>query len=102
MNLDPLAVTRALSNEVRLHVLQWLKDPARNFPPPDDDAAEGVGVCVSDIQRKAGLAASTMSAHLSVLHRAGLVRATRAGQWTYYQRDEDAIKAFAGWVMTEL
>ncbi|MGW4467862.1 ArsR/SmtB family transcription factor [Micromonospora sp. NPDC004704] len=102
MNNDPLAVSRALSNQVRLHVMQWLKDPVQNFPPPDADAARGVGVCVSDIQRKAGLAPSTMSAHLAVLHRAGLVRATRVGQWTYYQREEDAIKAFAGWVMTEL
>ena len=54
----------------------------------------GLGVCVGLIQQKAGTSASTMSAHLAILQRAGFLRATRRGQWTYYRRDEDRIRAF--------
>lgn len=93
---------KALASATRLRMLDWLKDPARHFPPPDEDAARGVGVCVSDIQRKAGLSASTTSAHLAILQRAGLVRATRVGQWTYYRRDEAAIRRFADLVRSDL
>jgi DNA-binding transcriptional ArsR family regulator len=82
---------KALANETRLRVLQWLKDPAEHFPAaaPADD-----GVCVGLLQQKAGTSASTMSVHLAILQRAGFVTATRRGQWTYYRRDEAEIRAF--------
>jgi ArsR family transcriptional regulator len=35
-----------------------------------------------------------MSAHLAVLQRAGFLLATRRGQWIYYRRDEERIRAF--------
>lgn len=85
---------KALANETRLRVLEWLKTPGEHFPPPADGTGE-LGVCVGLLQRKAGTSASTMSAHLAVLQRAGFVVATRRGQWTYYRRDEDRIRAFA-------
>ncbi|HZF91401.1 metalloregulator ArsR/SmtB family transcription factor [Streptomyces sp.] len=85
---------RALSNPVRLQLLQWLREPERHFPMEAAiaDPAE-VGVCVSHIQAKAGLAQSTVSAYLAELQRAGLVRATRIGKWTHYKRDEGRIAA---------
>lgn len=51
-------------------------------------------MCVSLIQKKSGLSQSTISSYLALLTRAGLVRAKREGQWTYYQRDEEAIRSF--------
>lgn len=91
---DPELVTalRALSNPVRLQLLQWLREPERHFPMEQAiaDPAE-VGVCVSHIQAKAGLAQSTVSSYLAELQRAGLVRATRVGKWTHYKRDEERI-----------
>lgn len=90
-----LAQFKALSCDVRLRILSWLADPAASFPVREaSDDADG-GVCVSDIQRKAGLSPSTTSAHLSVLQRAGLVRSRRVGQWTFYERDEQAIARLA-------
>jgi DNA-binding transcriptional ArsR family regulator len=91
---DPEVVLalRALANPVRLQLLSWLRDPERNFTldgaiaDPDD-----VGVCVTHIQAKVGLAQSTVSAYMAELHRAGLVRATRVGKWTHYKRDEQRI-----------
>jgi DNA-binding transcriptional ArsR family regulator len=91
---DVNAVLKALSNETRLQILEWLKDPHRNFGHQEIGDFDEDGVCVSLIQKKAGLSQSTTSIYLGVLLRAGLVRAKRIGQWTYYQRDEEAIQRF--------
>ncbi|GIH61906.1 ArsR/SmtB family transcription factor [Microbispora siamensis] len=83
---------RALSNPMRLQLLMWLREPERHFPLEEAiaDPAE-VGVCVSHIQARAGLAQSTVSAYMAELQRAGLVKATRVGKWTHYKRDEQRI-----------
>ena len=82
---------KALASDVRLEMLQWLKDPAENFPPTHAPNGWADGVCVTHIQQKAGLSPSTTSNHLAVLQRAGLVTTTRIGQWTYCRRNEQAI-----------
>jgi ArsR family transcriptional regulator len=91
---DPEVVLalRALSNPVRLQLLSWLREPERNFALDGAiaDPTE-VGVCVTHIQAKVGLAQSTVSAYMAELQRAGLVRATRVGKWTHYKRDERRI-----------
>lgn len=91
---DPglLNAFRALSNPVRLQLLLWLREPERNFTL-DGAIADPVevGVCVSHIQAKVGLAQSTVSAYMAELRRAGLVKATRVGKWTHYKRDEKRI-----------
>jgi DNA-binding transcriptional ArsR family regulator len=84
---------KALANGTRLRILEWLKDPEANFPAEARDTAE-LGVCVGLLQRKAEISASSMSAHLAVLQRAGFLQATRRGQWTYYRRDDDRIRSF--------
>ena len=87
-----LDVFKALANPERLQILRWLREPERHFPVERAiaDPAE-VGVCVSHIQEKTGLAQSTVSAYMAELERAGLVRATRVGKWTHYRRDEERI-----------
>lgn len=93
---------KALSNDVRLQILEWLKEPAKNFPPTHAPNGWVEGVCVTHIQQKAGLSPSTASTHLAVLQRAGLVQSSRIGGWTYYRRNEEAIAAFANRVGREL
>jgi ArsR family transcriptional regulator len=90
-----IAALRAVSNPARLQLLRWLREPERHFPAQGPD---GVGVCVSHIQAKAGLAQSTVSAYMAELQRAGLVQATRVGKWTHYRRDEERI----AWLVEEL
>ncbi|MGB6976693.1 MAG: helix-turn-helix transcriptional regulator [Gammaproteobacteria bacterium] len=94
-------ILKALSNETRLQMLHWLKEPSKHFAAilcdtqhKADMDIEKVGVCVGFIQQKSGLSQSTTSYYLSLLQDAGLVQASRRGQWTYYKRDEEAIKAF--------
>jgi DNA-binding transcriptional ArsR family regulator len=89
---DLVRALQALANPMRLRLLTWLRDPERHFPREEAiaDPAE-VGVCVSHLQAKAGLAQSTVSSYMAELQRAGLVRATRVGKWTHYKRDEERI-----------
>jgi ArsR family transcriptional regulator len=89
---DVLRALRALSNPMRLQMLAWLREPDRHFPPEQAIADQiEVGVCVSHIRAKAGLAQSTVSAYMAELERAGLVQSTRVGKWTHYKRDEERI-----------
>lgn len=89
--MKQLDVFKALSNKVRLEILQWLKDPEASFPEQVHAGFE-VGVCVGEIQKKTGLTQSTVSEYLTILQRAGLVESTRIGQWTYYKRREAAFE----------
>jgi ArsR family transcriptional regulator len=90
-----LDVCKALANPVRLQLLQWLRDPEQHFPMDKAIAdPHEVGVCVSHIQAKIGLAQSTVSAYMASLERVGLVRSTRVGKWTHYRRDEQRIARF--------
>ena len=83
---------KALANEGRLKILNWLKDPCAHFPPQKDGDLVGDGVCGLFIADKLGVSAPTACEHLRVLTQAGLIRGKRIKQWTFYQRDEKRIR----------
>lgn len=83
---------RALANERRLDILEWLKDPEANFPPQTDGDLVKDGVCGVYIADKLGVSQPTASEHLRILLHAGLIRSKRIRQWTFYKRDEVRIK----------
>jgi DNA-binding transcriptional ArsR family regulator len=84
---------RALASERRLLILQWLKEPRAHFRPQVDGDLIRDGVCGVLIAEKLGLSQPTVSEHMKILAQAGLVRAKRIKQWTFYKRDETAIRA---------
>lgn len=86
-------IFRALANEKRLQVLEWLKDPVAHFPPQVDGDLVEDGVCGVFIADKLGVSAPTLSEHMKVLVGAGLVTPKRIKQWIFYKRDEDALAA---------
>ncbi|MEM9907288.1 MAG: metalloregulator ArsR/SmtB family transcription factor [Cyanobacteria bacterium P01_D01_bin.44] len=98
--MEPITVFKVLANKTRLQILQWLKVPAEHFSA--DAIKPEVGVCVGDIQKKAGLAQSTVSHYLAMLESAGFVIATREGQWTYYRRNEAIFHELAELVKSEI
>lgn len=100
--MDQVEIFKALSNKTRLQILNWLKDPDLNFPGQKEHANFDNGVCVGQIQVKAGLTQSTVSEYLSTLQRAGLVKSTRIGQWTYYQRNEEAFETLSKLIQTDI
>ena len=90
--MDIALAIKALANERRLEIMQWLKDPEAHFPPQVDGDLVKDGVCGVFIAEKLGVSQPTASEHLKVLSQAGLVRAKRIKQWTFYKRDEARIK----------
>lgn len=87
-----IQAARALASERRLQILQWLKDPTANFPPQADGDLVEDGVCGVFIAEKLAVSQPTASEHLKILSQAGLVRAKRVKQWTFYKRDEARIE----------
>ncbi|TWA93560.1 ArsR/SmtB family transcription factor [Bradyrhizobium stylosanthis] len=82
---------RALANERRLQILDWLRDPRKHFREQADGDLVEDGVCGLLIAEKLGVSAPTVSEHMRVLTAAKLVRAKRVKQWTMYRRNEAAI-----------
>jgi DNA-binding transcriptional ArsR family regulator len=90
MNYD--RVLRAIANERRLQILEWLRSPTEHFPPQIDGDLVKDGVCGILIAQKLGVSQPTVSEHLKILSVAGLIRGKRIKQWTFYRRDEAKIK----------
>lgn len=89
----PVEVVKALASERRLQILAWLTHPRAHFPPQVDGDLVRDGVCGVFIADKLGVTQPTASEHLRILTHAGLIRARRIKQWTFYKRDEKRIAA---------
>lgn len=80
---DFVEITRALGDENRLKILAMLE-------------ISEMCVCqITDIlksSRSFGLAPSTVSRHLSILHSAGLIVSSKRGRWIYYSLNVDSIR----------
>jgi DNA-binding transcriptional ArsR family regulator len=63
-------ITKALADENRVRTLLALREGE---------------LCVCQITELFGLAPSTISKHLSVLHQADLVESRKEGRWIYYR-----------------
>jgi ArsR family transcriptional regulator len=87
-----VALAKALANENRMLILEWLKDPAANFPPQRDGDLIRDGVCGLFIAEKLGVSQPTAGEHLKILERADLIRGKRIKQWVFYKRREDGIE----------
>ena len=84
---------RALANERRLQILDWLKDPRAHFREQVDGDLVEDGVCGLLIAEKLGVSQPTVTEHMKLLVEIGAVRAKRIKQWTFYKRDEENIRA---------
>ena len=83
---------KALASEHRREILRILGDSASDSGKTCCQVDEVCGCRLSD---RLGLAASTISHHMSVLRRAGLVDARKDGVWTYYRLRRDALEEAA-------
>jgi DNA-binding transcriptional ArsR family regulator len=79
----------AISDPTRRRILQALKERGASSIGKDE------GLCASDIELRIHLSQPTISHHMSVLTKAGLVEAKKLGQWVWYRRNETALRAFA-------
>jgi ArsR family transcriptional regulator len=87
-----LTAIQALANGRRLQILEWLKNPKAHFRPQVDGDLVADGVCAALIAEKLGISQPTLSEHMRVLSRCGLVRSKKIKQWTFYKRNEARIR----------
>jgi DNA-binding transcriptional ArsR family regulator len=85
-------VPRALANEKRVLILQWLKDPVKHFRPQKDGDLVDDGVCGVLIAEKLEVTQPTASEHLRILSDAGLLKSKKIKQWIFYKRDAEGIR----------
>jgi DNA-binding transcriptional ArsR family regulator len=79
----------AVADPTRRRILQALKERGACSIGKD------VGLCASDLEPRVHLSQPTISHHMSILTKAGLVEAKKLGQWMWYRRDETALREFA-------
>jgi DNA-binding transcriptional ArsR family regulator len=75
----------AISDPTRRRILQILKKGS---------SGNHAGLCASDIEMKISLSQPTISHHMAVLQKAGLVEAKKEGLWRWYRRNEAALNEF--------
>ncbi|AKF50035.1 MULTISPECIES: ArsR/SmtB family transcription factor [Pseudomonas] len=100
MPIDLDDIIKALAHPVRREILTWLKNPRASFPAQEYSIEHGV--CAGQIDQRAGLSQSTVSAHLATLQRAGLISSKKVGQWHFFRRNEEVIQAFVQALVEEL
>src|SRR5216683_5237003 len=65
--MEIVVVLKALANERRLQILEWLRDPRAHFRAQVDGDLVEDGVCGVLIAEKLGVSAATLSEHMRVL-----------------------------------
>ncbi len=97
MSSDPSLdrALHAINDPTRRRILAALKQPARSKASsqvrPAMPGSTSSGLCAGDIEEQIKLSQPTVSHHMAILTRAGLVDAVRQGQWRWYRRNEKAI-----------
>jgi ArsR family transcriptional regulator, arsenate/arsenite/antimonite-responsive transcriptional repressor len=89
MNPPPISLDNglhAISDPTRRRILDALKQ--RDKSPTEKNS----GMCAGDIEQCVRLSQPTISHHMAILTKAGLVDATKQGQWRWYRRNEKALR----------
>ena len=84
----------AISDPTRRRILQALKDEETEakLPPQRAAGTNGSCLCAGDIEERIRLSQPTISHHMAILTKAGLVEVIKRGQWRWYRRNEKAIR----------
>jgi len=94
MSIPEASLDRALhaiADPTRRRILQALKQGEAAARGQRANAS-GACLCAGDIEERVQLSQPTISHHMAILTKAGLVEATKKGQWRWYRRDEKAIR----------
>ena len=86
---DALAVFSALSQPTRLAVFRLLMEH------------EPAGLPAGDVAQALDVPQNTMSSHLAILSRAGLVAAERAGRTIRYRAELDRVREIASFLVQD-
>ena len=81
----------AIADPTRRRILLVLKQGLESKTPAPRHIHVSC-LCGGDIEERIQLSQPTISHHMSILTKAGLVEATKHGQWRWYRRNEKAIR----------
>src|ERR1051326_896326 len=87
---------KAVADPARLKILRLLKEKGRC------SIGKPVGMCACDVQDHVRLSQPTISHHLAILRKAGLVAAEKHGLWMWYRRNEESIKSLGNAMNTNI
>jgi ArsR family transcriptional regulator len=90
LSAQPLA--KPMARQLALS-FKALADPARLSLLNLIQAQPGGEMCVCNLVGPLGLSQPTVTHHLQVLHRAGLLHREKRGVWVYYRVVRDALDA---------
>ncbi len=88
----------AIADPTRRRILHALKP----IEAPAKANATAARLCAGDIEERVRLSQSTISHHMAILTKAGLVEASKQGQWRWYRRNEKAIRGIVKSLRREL
>jgi DNA-binding transcriptional ArsR family regulator len=91
----------AIADPTRRRILQALKQ-RRATVSTGSSASKHAGLCAGDIEERVNLTQSTISHHMAILTKAGLVEAAKQGQWRWYRRNEKALRRLVKSLRAEL
>jgi DNA-binding transcriptional ArsR family regulator len=80
---------RAVADQTRRRILHALKEKGAC------SIGKEIGLCACDIEQRIRLSQPTISHHMTILKKAGLVEANKQGQWMWYRRNETALRELA-------
>ncbi|MEW6440365.1 MAG: metalloregulator ArsR/SmtB family transcription factor [bacterium] len=105
MEIDPVKVFKALSNQSRLEILKAIYQEGMSVTTSlvaekKVPSEKKCSCCVGDIMRKFRLAPSTISHHVRELAMAGLVRVEREGQFIRVLPNTNAMKVISDFVQS--
>jgi DNA-binding transcriptional ArsR family regulator len=80
----------AIADPTRRRILETLKESGAEAK--GSGKKTGACLCGGEIEARIRLSQPTISHHMAILTKAGLVEATKKGQWRWYRRNERAIR----------
>jgi|SRR5579862_1968505 len=82
----------AIADPTRRRILIALKEGAVAAKAAAPKNGPTACLCGGEIEQRIHLSQPTISHHMAILTKAGLVDATKRGQWRWYRRNEKAIR----------
>ncbi len=87
-------ILKVLSNERRLLIVEWLKDPVSHFPPQRDGDLVEDGVCVGFITKKLKISQPSATTHMQALEAIGIVTSSQIKNWVFYKLNTEQVTRF--------
>lgn len=91
--MDLVTICNALGNKTRYQLIKSLKDKTISTCCDRIEYYEN-GVSVGDVVKLSGLAQSTVSQHLAVLEKAGLIYKEKRDLWSCYFLNTEVVEEY--------